>query len=242
MKASKMICSVAAILTVALYLVLLRTSVAKINRLSGASSAGVDDVNIIIDPGHGGEDGGAVDNNIVEKDINLSISDKLAKVLRVSGFRVTTTRSDDVMINTEGDTLKARKVSDMKNRLAIFNGGKNNVVISIHQNKFTQEQYSGAQIFYSLNSKSSALLAENLRESIVSFVQPENERQCKPADRNIYLLYNSTVPAVIVECGFISNYSEAEKLADDKYQNKLAYSICCGFINFYNKNMRTYYG
>lgn len=190
---------------------------------------------IVIDAGHGGEDGGAVANNVVEKNINLSISNKLRDIFISSGFNVKMTRSSDKMINDSGDTLRDRKVSDMKNRLKLFNKSENNIVISIHQNKFTQEEYKGSQVFYSTNNKESEKLALSIKTSIKTLIQPDNERETKPADRNIYLLYNSKTPSVIVECGFISNLEEARLLKDSAYQNKIAFAIYSGFLDYYNK-------
>ncbi len=190
---------------------------------------------IVIDAGHGGEDGGAVANNVVEKNINLSISNKLRDIFISSGFNVKMTRSSDKMINESGDTLRERKVSDMKNRLKLFNESENNIVISIHQNKFTQEEYKGSQVFYSTNNKESEKLALSIKTSIKTLIQPHNEREIKPADRNIYLLYNSKTPSVIVECGFISNIEEARVLKDSAYQNKIAFAIYSGFLDYYNK-------
>lgn len=190
---------------------------------------------IVIDAGHGGEDGGAVANNVVEKNINLSISNKLRDIFISSGFNVKMTRSSDKMINESGDTLRERKVSDMKNRLKLFNESENNIVISIHQNKFTQEEYKGSQVFYSTNNKESEKLALSIKTSIKTLIQPHNEREIKPADRNIYLLYNSKTPSVIVECGFISNFEEALLLKDNAYQNKIAFAIYSGFLDYYNK-------
>ncbi len=190
---------------------------------------------IVIDAGHGGEDGGAVANNVVEKNINLSISNKLRDIFISSGFNVKMTRSSDKMINDSGDTLRERKVSDMKNRLKLFNESENNIVISIHQNKFTQEEYKGSQLFYSTNNKESEKLALSIKTSIKTLIQPDNEREIKPADRNIYLLYNSKTPSVIVECGFISNIEEARLLKDSAYQNKIAFAIYSGFLDYYNK-------
>ena len=139
------------------------------------------------------------------------------------------------MINESGDTLRERKVSDMKNRLKLFNESENNIVISIHQNKFTQEEYKGSQVFYSTNNKESEKLALSIKTSIKTLIQPHNEREIKPADRNIYLLYNSKTPSVIVECGFISNIEEARVLKDSAYQNKIAFAIYSGFLDYYNK-------
>lgn len=190
---------------------------------------------IVIDAGHGGEDGGAVANNVVEKNINLSISNKLRDIFISSGFNVKMTRSSDKMINDSGDTLRDRKVSDMKNRLKLFNESENNIVISIHQNKFTQEEYKGSQVFYSTNNKESEKLALSIKTSIKTLIQPDNVRETKPADRNIYLLYNSKTPSVIVECGFISNFEEALLLKDNAYQNKIVFAIYSGFLDYYNK-------
>lgn len=190
---------------------------------------------IVIDAGHGGEDGGAVANNVVEKNINLSISNKLRDIFISSGFNVKMIRSSDKMINDSGDTLRERKVSDMKNRLKLFNESENNIVISIHQNKFTQEEYKGSQVFYSTNNKESEKLALSIKTSVKTLIQPDNEREIKPADRNIYLLYNSKTPSVIVECGFISNLEEARLLKDSAYQNKIAFAIYSGFLDYYNK-------
>lgn len=218
-----------------MYIVLIVFAFSNLEKFITANTNTSSDVTIILDAGHGGEDGGAVANNIVEKDINLSITKKLANIFKASGFNVVMTRKDDSMINTEGDSISSRKVSDMKNRLAIFNQKENDVVISIHQNKFPQEQYYGTQIFYSVNNEDSSVLAESIKDAVCNFIQPLNKRECKETTKDIYLLYNSTVPAVIVECGFISNVNEATLLKDKEYQRKIAYSIFVGFLNYINK-------
>jgi N-acetylmuramoyl-L-alanine amidase len=216
------------------YLTFIVLSFINIDSLADVNSSDISEPIIVIDAGHGGEDGGAVANNIVEKDINLSISKKLKDIFKASGFIVITTRDKDKMINTNGSSLRERKVSDMKNRLELFNKNENNIVVSIHQNKFSQEKYSGTQVFYSKNNPQSEIMAEYIRKNIAKLIQPENERAAKPADGSIYLLYNSKVPAVIVECGFISNYTEANKLKDNNYQKKLAFAIYSGVLEFYN--------
>ncbi|MEE3427720.1 MAG: N-acetylmuramoyl-L-alanine amidase [Ruminococcus sp.] len=216
------------------YLTFIVLSFINIDSLADVNSSDISEPIIVIDAGHGGEDGGAVANNIVEKDINLSISKKLKDIFKASGFIVITTRDKDKMINTNGSSLRERKVSDMKNRLELFNKNENNIVVSIHQNKFSQEKYSGTQVFYSKNNPQSEIMAEYIRKNIAKLIQPENERAAKPADESIYLLYNSKVPAVIVECGFISNYTEANKLKDNNYQKKLAFAIYSGVLEFYN--------
>ncbi len=189
---------------------------------------------IIIDAGHGGDDGGAVSNNLTEKDINLKISKILSDIFVTNGYKVVMTRNNDNSIESTGETLRERKVSDMKNRLQIYNSDENNIVISIHQNKFEIEKYSGAQIFYSPNNEYSAVMAESVRSSIINLIQPENTRECKKATKDIYLLYNSKVPSIIVECGFLSNNEEAKKLNTEAYQKKMAYSIYLGIINYLN--------
>ena len=218
-----------------LYILLVVFAFNNLNKFISTATNPQNNVTIVLDAGHGGEDGGAVANNIIEKDINLSITKELAKIFKATGFNVVMTRNSDNMINTEGDSIASKKVSDMKNRLEIFNESDNNVVISIHQNKFPQEQYYGAQVFYSCNDESSSRLAESIRDSICNFIQPENNRQCKETTKDIYLLYNSKVPSVIVECGFISNVSESNLLKNKEYQRKIAYSIFIGYLNYMNK-------
>ena len=190
---------------------------------------------IVIDAGHGGEDGGATANNIIEKDINLSIAKKLEMIFTSNGYEVIMTRTDDNSIGVKDTTIREQKVSDMKKRLEIYNSNKENIVISIHQNKFQQEKYNGTQIFYSTNNEKSSILAENIKTSVVNLLQPNNTRECKKATKEIYLLYNSKVPSVIVECGFLSNKNEAEKLKTDSYQKQLAFTIYLGVSNYINQ-------
>ncbi len=217
-----------------IYIILVLISFVNLSNFTPVNTSNINDVTIILDAGHGGEDGGATDNDIVEKDINLSITLMLADIFNANGYNVVLTRTTDDFVNAEGDSVRERKVSDMKNRLAIFNSSPNNIVISIHQNKFTQEKYSGTQIFYSSNNTESGLLAESIRSTVISLLQPDNNRSCKESNSDIYLLNNSTVPAVIVECGFISNVEEANKLKTEEYQKHLAFSIFTGFMEYYN--------
>ena len=192
---------------------------------------------IIIDAGHGGEDGGAVsDSGLLEKDINLSIAMQLKEMFQVSGFKVVMVRETDISVYDEGcTTIREKKNSDLHNRLKLIESQDNCVLLSIHQNKFTDSRYSGTQVFYSTQTPQSKELAEYLKESVVSMLQPENKRETKPATKDIYLLYNTTKPAVIVECGFLSNEKEAALLSDDAYQKKMAFSIYCGFMNYWKK-------
>lgn len=185
---------------------------------------------IVIDAGHGGEDGGAVaPDGTAEKTLNLTIARTLADLLRVMGFSVTETRTEDVMLHSEGSTLRERKVSDMKHRLAVYETA--DLAVSIHQNKFPQSQYDGTQVFYSKNDPDSATIAEQIRRSVVSLLQPNNTRPLKAADSNIFLLSRTTRPAVLVECGFLSNPQELQRLQDPAYQRKLALVIFGGIVS-----------
>ena len=204
------------------------------SNITAHTSADIDDrITVIIDAGHGGEDGGAEVDGILEKDINLSIADKLADTLRLCGVRVTEIRDEDISVyDDSAQTLREKKVSDLKHRVEIVNGSENNILVSIHQNKFDNSAYSGTQVFYSSNNDKSRVLAESIRNSVVSLLQNDNTRELKPANSDIYLLDNATVPAVIVECGFLSNDEERAKLLDSGYQSEMAYSIAMGVLEY----------
>ena len=205
------------------------------SNITAHTSADIDDdrITVIIDAGHGGEDGGAEVDGVLEKDINLSIADKLADTLRLCGVRVTEIRDEDISVyDDSAQSLREKKVSDLKHRVEIVNGSENNILVSIHQNKFDNSAYSGAQVFYSSNNDKSRVLAESIRNSVVSLLQNDNTRELKPANSDIYLLDNATVPAVIVECGFLSNDEERAKLLDSGYQNEMAYSIAMGVLEY----------
>ena len=192
---------------------------------------------IVIDPGHGGEDGGAVaPDGTNEKDINLGIAKQLDTICRYSGIKTIMTRKSDIAIYDVGkDTLRSKKVSDMKNRLKIFNQDKNSIAVSIHQNKFEKEKYSGSQLFFSANNPKSEMLAECIRLSVTGMMQPDNKREKKAATKDIYLLYNCNQHSVIVECGFLSNNAELEKLKSKEYQKKIAFSVYCGCLEYINR-------
>ena len=183
---------------------------------------------------HGGFDGGAVaSDGTVEKDINLKITLASAKFLRQSGFNVILTRENDVSTDdVETEKISTRKKSDLKNRLNLMKDYKDAVFVSIHLNKFTTSAANGSQVFYS-RSEESKRLGDCIQKSIVAKLQPENTRVNKLATSSTYLLYNATVPSVLVECGFLSNKSELEKLKDKDYQNKMAFSIYCGILEYF---------
>ncbi len=189
---------------------------------------------IIIDAGHGGEDGGtSSQDGTLEKNINLSIAKQLDFMLKSAGYKTIMTRnSDEQLGDISLTTIRQRKISDIKERLEITETNKNSIFISIHQNHFSSSVYSGTQVFYSPNSDNSKILAESIQGSVVSRIQPENKRAIKQVGTNIYLLYNCKLPAVMVECGFMSNPKESELLKNNDYQKQIAFSILCGIQNY----------
>lgn len=182
---------------------------------------------IIIDAGHGGEDGGTVSaDGILEKDINLKIAQYLNKKFIDNGYKTIMIRNEDKLIYDSGAaTIKEKKKSDLHKRTAIANDTENSILISIHQNHYSESKYYGAQVFYSGNNYESELLAETIQSTIKNTLQPENNRQIKKSGSEIYLLYNSKIPTVMVECGFLSNDNEAKLLNKDEYQRKIAECI-----------------
>lgn len=186
---------------------------------------------LLIDPGHGGADGGAqAQDGTLEKNINLAVGADLRDMLVVCGFSVVMTRDADISIHDPQDTtIRSKKVSDMRNRLALYEQAS--AVISLHQNHFSVPKYSGAQVFYSPNHTDSARLATCIRQALVQ-VQPQNTREIKAATDGIYLLYHTTRPAVLLECGFLSNPAERELLKSPAYRRQLAFAVMGGYWNY----------
>lgn len=191
---------------------------------------------IIIDAGHGGVDGGAVSSDgTQEQYINLDIARKINEYLTKLGYKTIMTRSDDNSIHDpDADTIRQKKVSDIHNRLKIIETNPDSIFVSVHLNYYSESKYSGAQVFYSPNNTESEKLAQNIQNSVVSLLQPDNTRQIKKSDSSIYLLYHSSVPSVLVECGFLSNAEETEKLKNDDYRSQMSTAICKGIINYLN--------
>ena len=188
---------------------------------------------IIIDAGHGGEDGGAVGiDNTFEKDINLQIALMLNDFLSVFGYKTHLIRTTDTAIHTKGNTIRERKISDIHNRANSMNLYNKCIYLSIHQNKYEDSRIWGTQTFYSANFDESREIAQLIQKAVKNQLQPENKRQVKKSGTDIYVLYNATKPAVMVECGFISNQYELDLLKDNIYQSKMALSITTGIINF----------
>lgn len=178
---------------------------------------------IVLDAGHGGKDPGKVGiNDMLEKDINLQITKKVKSKLENSGFSVVMTREED----TPPAGITSTKREDMKIRANIINKTRPDMAVSIHQNSYHDSQVHGAQVFYFSDSEEGKLYAEILQKELLEFDE-DNHRQAKAND-NYYLLTNTEVPTVIVECGFLSNYEEAEKLAGEEYQEEISNVIVRG--------------
>ncbi len=189
---------------------------------------------VIIDAGHGGEDGGTSSvSGVLEKDINLSIACYLAEMLECAGYDTVMTRTTDEQIGDNSlPTIRQRKISDVRKRLDITKSYPDALLVSIHQNHFSDFRYGGAQVFYSPKSDTSRVLAESVQKSIVNLIQNGNTRKIKKIGTNVYLLYNCENTAIMAECGFLSNASEAENLSSADYQKKMAFSVACGIIKY----------
>ena len=191
---------------------------------------------VIIDAGHGGEDGGAVScTGVPESKLNLEIALKLRDLLSLLGFDTMMIRTTDRSVSTEGETIAARKVSDLKTRVNMVNKMENCILISIHQNHFTDSKYSGAQVFYA-NTPDSRQLAESLQSAFTSTVNPGSNRIIKVAD-GIYLMQHVNCPAVLVECGFLSNYEEESLLQTKQYQQKICSVLAACVSQYINNQM-----
>ena len=188
---------------------------------------------VVIDAGHGGIDPGKIGvNGALEKDINLSIALYVKQFLEAGDVKVILTREKEEGLYDADASNK--KVQDMKRRVALIEETAPALTVSIHQNSFPEEYVHGAQVFYYTGSSESQALAERLQTRLIQDRDPENTRQIK-ADDSYYLLKNTKCPIVIVECGFLSNNVEARKLADPYYQEKLAWSIHLGILQYLNK-------
>lgn len=176
---------------------------------------------VVIDAGHGGVDGGATScSGILEKELNLEIALRLNDLMKLLGYETKMIRETDISVYTEGQTIAAKKVSDLKERVRIANSTKNAILVSIHQNTYPSSRYSGAQVFYGAGQGSQAL-GQQLQSAFVSAVNPGSRRQCKKAD-GVYLMQNITCTGVLIECGFLSNPEEEAKLRSKEYQQQIS--------------------
>lgn len=197
----------------------------------------VSDKVIVIDAGHGIPDEGAQSSNgTTEAQINLKIALKLQFLLEQAGSTVILTRSDENAIyDLDSKTLRQKKVSDIHNRVKIGNESSADLFVSIHLNKVPQEQYWGWQCFYKDGDENSKKLAKLLQENLNEAIQKENKRVAMRID-NVYIIKHVEIPISIVECGFLSNEEEEKQLLNDEYQNRLAWGIYNGIIDYFYGN------
>lgn len=178
---------------------------------------------VILDAGHGGEDGGAVSvTGVAESQINLEIVQKLRDILALCGTDPILLREEDISLHDEGaSTLREKKRSDLQNRVAAVEALEGATLISIHQNTYPSARYHGAQVFYAPTEGSQAL-AEHFQAALREQLQPDNERAAKPIPDSVYLMNHITCPAILVECGFLTNPGEEAMLRDEGYQRQLS--------------------
>lgn len=196
-------------------------------------------IRFVIDAGHGGEDAGAVaDDGTLEKDLNLKIAHLLGAILELNGNEVVLTRENDTLLYDYYDDLKdytgQKKVYDLKNRLKIAQKKENSIYVGIHMNKFPVSKYSGLQVYYSPNNDLSYDVATSVKSSVKKYLQPENKREVKRADGSIYILSHAEIPAVLIECGFLSNEAELENLKSQEYQRALALTLFSSLVGYGN--------
>ena len=186
---------------------------------------------VIIDPGHGGVDSGAVSvTGREEKDLNLELAKKLGAFLEAGGARVIYTRTEDTLLFS--DRGSTRKTKDLLGRVEIADQYPDALYISLHMNTLLSEKYRGLQTFYSSRNSASQDLAQEIQSAVCTLLQPENNRKAKDAKGNIFILDRIEQPAVLIECGFLTNNEEARLLEDDLYQRKLAFGISRPILDF----------
>lgn len=199
----------------------------------------VDNKVIILDAGHGRRrsEEQQQKNGVTEADINLKIMLKVQSLLEQAGSTVILTRSDENGIyDIDKTTLRQKKVSDIQNRVKIGNSSQADVFISIHLNKIPQQQYWGWQTFFKKDNENSKRLAQNIQQALNETIQKENKRESLKIE-NIYIIEHVEIPTAIVECGFLSNLEEKELLQQEEYQDKLAWGIYIGIMDYFYNNM-----
>jgi len=191
---------------------------------------------VIVDAGHGGEDPGKVSNfsGVSEKDLNLAIAKLLKQQLEAAGYRVIMTREEDKLVYKEGTTeILSKRKQDLTRRKEIMDNSGADIVVSIHMNDFSQSKYYGAQVFYPPNSEESRRLAVCVQKALGTDLDPTNKREALVKNVPIIILKNVKTPTIIVECGFLSNQQEEQKLRSEDYQLKIAKTIKTGIDNYF---------
>ena len=228
------------IFAAAIIIIMIITIFLNLNRRAVTINAEGDEINdkikILIDPGHGGVDQGASgDMNIGEAPINLAISKKLMSFLEGSGFTVEMTRYDDSGLYSElSGTIRSKKNEDLKNRVELINKSEADLVVSIHLNSFPQKQYYGAHVFYQKSNETATKLAADTIQDSMKSILDENNKRVPQIKRDIKIMDDSTVPVILIECGFLSNNEEERKLTTDDYQEKTAWAIYAGLLKYFN--------
>ena len=185
----------------------------------------------IIDPGHGGIDGGATScTGVLESQINLEIAHRVNDLFCLMGYDTIMIRTTDESVYTEGSTIAAQKISDLKERVRITNEAENGLLVSIHQNTYSDSRYNGAQVFYA-PTEGSEQLAKQLQQDMISTLNLSSTRRAKKAD-SVYFLQHITCPGVLIECGFLTNPQEEANLRNAEYQKKLAAVIASSCSRF----------
>ncbi len=202
-----------------------------------ASSAGEAEVRVVIDAGHGGEDGGTSGaDGTREKDVNLAVASAVYDMLSASGIGCVMTRTEDKLLYDEygdlSDYTGKKKIYDLKNRLRRADEHEGAVLVSIHMNAFSSKKYSGLQVYYSPNNPGSATLANLIQSTVRTYIQPENDRETKRAGKSIYLLDRIRSEGVLIECGFLSNDEECRLLNDPAYRQRLALAIASAISEY----------
>lgn len=238
----KVIKRVNVIFLIALVIMLLMTIYSNITKsketIDASNENKIKKIKILVDPGHGGVDPGTTgDLNVSEAPINLDISLKLMKFLEGSGFEVEMTRYDDNGLYTEkSKTIRDKKNEDLTNRVEVINSSDSDLAISIHLNSFPQKQYYGAHVFYKKNCEKSKIAATILQDNLKEILDKNNNR-VPQVKRDIRIMDNSTIPIILVECGFLSNNDEEKKLLSAEYQEKIAWATYIGIMKYFNDQL-----
>ncbi len=202
--------------------------------LRGVGAAGLAEGSstVVVDAGHGGEDGGAISvSGVRESMLNLEIALRMDDFLHLCGIPTVMVRTSDVAIyDASASSISEKKVSDLRNRVKLVNETQDAILLSIHQNHFSDGRYSGAQVFYAPSAGSRAL-AERTQQTLIDALDKENHRQAKPAE-TVYLMNNIRCPGILVECGFLSNESESQRLQDAGYQKKLTLAVAASLLGW----------
>lgn len=226
-------CLIAALISLLLILPMMNFSLPLPNANASANTT----FTIVIDAGHGGEDGGCEGNGLVEKNLNLDIALALADMLEKEGVSVVLTRETDILLYDPNSNYEGKKkAQDVRARLEIAKNCENPVLVSIHMNYFAQTQYSGLQVWYSKNDSSSKALANLIQSKVKATLQQSNKRTIKEATSSIFLLHNATFPAVLIECGFLSNTDDARALSNADYRHQLTKTIFSAIMDYISQN------